>query len=89
MDLSAALPPDFLRFWQWNSRFGHSGDKILRVYLEQNLSFRKCADLLNIHRNTAEYQIRKIEKALDLDFSDHKIRQQFLLAFQIMDYLDR
>lgn len=85
MDLSAALPPAFVRFQKSCGRDA----RILRVYLEENLSFRKCAEALNIHRNTAEYQIRKIEKTLDLDFSDPNIRRQFLLAFQIMDYLDR
>lgn len=88
LDLNSVLPPDFFRFQQWDSCLNQSVSKILRVYLEQNMSFRKCAELLNIHRNTAEYQIRKIENTLNLDFSDNKIRQQFLLAFQITGYLN-
>lgn len=61
--------------------------KLLNIYLQNNGSIKRCAQILSIHKNTALYRIHKIEEILQCDLSDLKTRLDCRLAFMIKDLL--
>lgn len=60
---------------------------ILRNYLECDGSVQSVSEKLFIHRNTVNYQIKKIKKILGSDISGLEERMQIYLAYQIHDIL--
>lgn len=78
-----ALAP--LEDYDQNSGTNYVG--ILREYLESNSSIQEVAFKKNVHRNTVNYQIKKIKEILNCEFdSEEKIT--LLLAYYIKDLLD-
>lgn len=59
----------------------------LRIYLENNGSLKNTAQLLFTHRNTINYRMRQIRKLLRCDLSNPSVRNEYLTAFLIADYL--
>ncbi len=61
--------------------------KTLRKYLESNGSIQQVAEEMFIHRNTVNYQIKKIKKILGFENFNLNEQLQLLLAFQAHDIL--
>lgn len=61
--------------------------KLLRLYINNNRSEKKVAELLFLHRNTVNYRISKIKKLLDCDLSDTEEFVRIYLAFCIENLL--
>ena len=60
---------------------------LLHRYLVNDGSVQKVAEELFVHRNTINYQLGKIRKILDMDFSGMEERFRLMMAFQIRDIL--
>ena len=57
----------------------------LKVYLENERSIVKSANILYIHRNTLLYRMEKINSLINLDLDDYKTRLHLLLSFKILN----
>lgn len=57
----------------------------LRKYLESNGNIQRLADSMYVHRNTINYQIRKIKSITGRDLSELKAKFEFILCFQIKE----
>lgn len=57
----------------------------LRVFLMNNLSYKKTADNLYIHRSTVVDRISRIERELDVDLNDHDTRLQLEIILKAME----
>lgn len=55
----------------------------LYEYLSHERNLVKTAEVLNIHRNSLLYRLKKIREIADDDFNDAKIRQYLLLSFDL------
>lgn len=58
------------------------------VYMKENMSLSKAAEILNIHKSTLGYRLLKVEKMVTLNLNDSDIRQSILLSCEILQYLD-
>lgn len=61
--------------------------QVLRDYLDSNSSIQVVAAKSNVHRNTINYQIKRIKEILNSDFSAED-KMSIQLAFYISDLLD-
>ena len=60
----------------------------LKVYLNHGSSILETALIMNTHRNTINYRMRKIREILGKDLDDPQYVFNLMLAYNIMDYLD-
>ena len=60
----------------------------LKVYLNHGSSILETALIMNTHRNTINYRMRKIREILGKDLDDPQYIFNLMLAYNIMDYLD-
>lgn len=69
-------------------RFNHTTyHTVLAVYLKNNGSVKQTAATLYMHRNTAVYQIHKIEEILQCDLSKLETRAAYLTALMVKHLL--
>jgi DNA-binding PucR family transcriptional regulator len=55
----------------------------LRVFLQENGSYKATAERLILHKNSVQYRVRKAEEALGHPLDDHRLHVQLaLLATQ-------
>lgn len=57
--------------------------EVLKLYIYNNRSEKKVAELMYLHRNTINYKLSKIEKILDCDLSQVDVFVKIYLAFCI------
>ena len=60
----------------------------LKVYLNHGSSILETALIMNTHRNTINYRMRKIREILGKDLDDPQYVFNLMLVYNIMDYLD-
>ena len=60
----------------------------LKVYLNHGSSILETALIMNTHRNTINYRMRKIREILGKELDDPQYIFNLMLAYNIMDYLD-
>lgn len=60
-------------------------EKTLRCYLLNERALLRTAELLDIHRTTLLYRIRRIEELTGLQLDDDNTRFDLLLSFRLMD----
>lgn len=58
----------------------------LQVYLEHTKSLMKTAEILQLHRNTVLYRIKKCKEIMDSDFNDNNDVFAFILSLRILEY---
>lgn len=69
-------------------RENHGGNIVfLKKYLDNNGNIQRLADSMFVHRNTINYQIRKINTITGRDLSELKVKLDFMLCFYIRDLL--
>jgi len=59
----------------------------LEVYLKNSSKLLNASKKLNIHRNTMDYHIHKINDILDIDVNDPLLSQSLLISFMVLDYI--
>ncbi|RRO15755.1 PucR family transcriptional regulator [Saccharopolyspora rhizosphaerae] len=57
--------------------------RTLRVFLDHNGSWSRCAQLLHVHVNTLRYRIQRVEEITGRDLSDFGARVDFYLALRL------
>ncbi|MBC3796875.1 PucR family transcriptional regulator [Acetobacterium tundrae] len=60
----------------------------LEVYLKNGNKLLNASRKLNIHRNTMDYHIHKINDILDIDVNDPKTSQNLLISFMVLEYIN-
>ena len=58
------------------------------VYMKENMSLSKAAEILNIHKSTLGYRLLKVERMVTLNLNDSDVRQSILLSCEILQYLN-
>ncbi|MBO5293257.1 MAG: PucR family transcriptional regulator [Lachnospiraceae bacterium] len=61
--------------------------QLLKYYLENDGSIQAVAEKLYVHRNTINYQLKRIKKILGMEFNTLAERFRLLFAFKIMEIL--
>lgn len=59
----------------------------LYLYLLEERSLIKVAEIMNIHRNSVVYRINRVSELVDIDFEDLKIRYNLLIGLEILKEL--
>lgn len=57
----------------------------LQVFLNENMSYNRTAELLYIHRSTMIDRITRIERELGLDLNDPNERLMLMMLFKTME----
>lgn len=57
--------------------------RTLRVFLDNNGSWSRCAQLLHVHVNTLRYRVQRVEELTGRDLSDFGTRVDFYLALHL------
>jgi sugar diacid utilization regulator len=60
----------------------------LYEYLRCGRNLAEAAQDLNIHRNSMDYRIKKIEKIMDVDISDNNVLFSLNFSFKILKYTE-
>lgn len=71
-----------------DNRNGSNYFKTLKCYFKNNGSVLKTSQEMNIHRNTINYKIKKIETLLGIDLSNLEERFSIMLAIKLKDIYD-
>ena len=61
--------------------------KTLYLYLIEERSLIKVAEIMDIHRNSVVYRINRISEIVDIDFEDSKTRYNLLIGIEILKEL--
>lgn len=57
----------------------------LHAYLSHGLDLRRAAQALNIHRNTLDYRMKRVQELFELDLTDVNTCFELLFSFWLMD----
>lgn len=80
------LIPDGLKaLIAYDKKKGSDYVNLLRIYLETERNIAETIRVSYMHRNTFLYRIQKIEKILEMDLNDARVRLVLELAFLLMD----
>lgn len=61
--------------------------KTLYLYLTEERSLIKVAEIMDIHRNSVVYRINRLSEIVDIDFEDSKTRYNLLIGIEILKEL--
>jgi hypothetical protein len=78
-------PEGLLRLRRHDREQGTDYTRILRVYLENNMSAVQTQKILRIHRNTFYFKLNHLKEILDMNLEDFSIRLYLILAFRFID----
>lgn len=86
IDLKHCCNPKLFDLMKYDSIYNSSYTESLYVYLFTGNKSSISAQIFNIHRNSMDYRIKKIEEILDVKLSDPNISLSFVLSFKILIY---
>lgn len=92
--LKSAFPDEMLFHSAFDKLHGFDQEnhtdylRTLICYLQNNCSVNATADILNMHRNSLLYRIRKIEEILDFEISSSKERLYMLFSSFLISPFD-
>ncbi|MDO4300963.1 MAG: PucR family transcriptional regulator [Clostridia bacterium] len=70
---------------KWDNKNNANYYETLKCYFENDASVSKAAQEMNIHRNTINYKIKKIESLLNCDLSSFEERFSIMLAMKLRE----
>lgn len=70
---------------EYDRIYGTNYMEVLQRYLENNASVQLTAQQMYVHRNTINYQIRKIRDIIGCNLTSMEERLKLFLAFKIRD----
>lgn len=73
----------------WDNKYGGNYYETLKCYFDNDASVIRAAKEMNIHRNTINYKIKKIESLLNCNMSSFEERFSIMLAMKLKElYID-
>jgi hypothetical protein len=78
-------PEGLLRLLRYDREEGTDYMKILRVYLENNMSAVQTQKILYMHCNTFYFKLNRIREILDMNLEEFNIRLRLVMAFRFLD----
>lgn len=82
-DWRANIAPGVLRLHDADRAAGTALTESLYAYLSANRSLKEAARVLNIHRNTLVYRLKRISELCDIECADADARLSLLLSCKI------
>ena len=83
------FPPALHKLIECDRKKSTSYVETLRAYLENDLKPAKAMKALYIQRSTFIYRLDRINEIAGVDFDDEKVKTHFLIAFQLMDRMNK
>jgi DNA-binding PucR family transcriptional regulator len=80
--------PSLISLVEYDTKYKTNFVQTLYAYLENDKSQTATAKVLNIHRNTISYRMRKIAEIMKVDFNDTMLALRLYLSFKILDYIN-
>lgn len=74
---------------KWDKKNNSNYYETLKCYFNNDASVIKAAQEMNIHRNTINYKIKKIEGLLNCDLSSFEERFSIMLAMKLRDIYEK
>jgi len=65
-----------------NTEYSHT----LYTFLKNERSIADCLPILNIHRNSMIYRLKRIDELLDANLDDYYTREHLLFSFELMGF---
>lgn len=84
-DLKSFCNPALFKLINYDHKNNTSYMESLLVYLSNGTNVKAAAQELNIHRNTMDYRINKIQEIMDLKFSDPDVMLSLYLSYKIFN----
>ncbi|WP_411679108.1 PucR family transcriptional regulator [Clostridium thailandense] len=84
-NLKSFCNPAFFKLINYDDKNNTNYVESLLVYLSNGTNVRSAAHALNIHRNTMDYRINKIQEIMDLKFSDPDVILSLYLSYKIFN----
>ncbi|MGN0297793.1 MAG: helix-turn-helix domain-containing protein [Lachnospiraceae bacterium] len=75
------------RLEEYDRSYGTNYMEVLQRYLENDASVQLTAQQMYVHRNTINYQIRKIRDIIGCSLTSMEDRLTIFLAFKVRDQL--
>lgn len=86
-DIHLLCLPEIWKLYQYDQKTGNELVNSFYYYLIYCNSLSKAAQILNIHKTTLSYRLRKIEDMVSLDWNDGLMRQQIVFSCEIIRYI--
>ncbi|HHU30581.1 MAG TPA: hypothetical protein GXZ53_07860 [Firmicutes bacterium] len=86
-DLKSFCHPKLLDIIEYDTEYKTNYAMTAYVYFSSNRNPAQAAKKLNVHRNTIDYRIKRLEELFDLDFNNNDIVFSFELSFRILRFL--
>ncbi|KZL91791.1 PucR family transcriptional regulator [Clostridium magnum] len=87
-DLKSFYNPSLITLIDYDRRNNTSYSESLYAYLSNGNSIAAAANALNIHRNTMDYRISKIEEIMNLNLSNPDITLSLYLSYKILKFAE-
>ncbi|MCD8149367.1 MAG: helix-turn-helix domain-containing protein [Clostridiales bacterium] len=82
------IHPDIMKLRKYDEQKGTELCQTLQIYLDNNTSQAKTAEILYIHRNTVNYRLNQCMQIMETDFKERAELTVFLISLYILEYLD-
>lgn len=86
-DITNLCHPSLLKLIDHDFRKNTEYTKTLYAFLHNTNDYVKTAKELNIHRNSMDYRVKRIEEILELDLTDALSVWHLYISFEILKYL--
>lgn len=86
-DLRKFCCPKLLDIIEYDAKYSTSYVTTAYFYFSTNMNPVLTAKRLNIHRNTIDYRIKRLEELFDLNFDSNELNFSFELSFRILRFL--
>lgn len=87
-DLKSFCNPQLITLIDYDRKNNTSYTESLYVYLSNGNSIVASSRVLNIHRNTMDYRISKIEEIMNLKLSDPNVALSLYLSCKILKFIE-
>jgi sugar diacid utilization regulator len=87
-NLNSFINPLIKQLSDYDKKNNSSYTTSLEVYLKNGSKLLNASKKLNIHRNTMDYHIHKINDILKIDVNEPKISQSLLISFMVLEYIN-
>ncbi|WP_054875516.1 PucR family transcriptional regulator [Oxobacter pfennigii] len=81
--------PKLLELIEYDEKNGTNYAESLYTYISSGMDIAQSAVILNIHRNSLSYRIKRIEEIMSLDLKEAKLGFNLYLSFQMLAYCEK
>ena len=71
----------------YDAQYGSDNLRLLDVYLNNDRNISDTAKIMNLHRNSVVYRIKRIESLIGVPLDDSELRLRILISLKVLRML--